>query len=67
MTKWINIKDSKPEEYVEVYLICQYENGNRFTAVGWRDGDEWIFEYSDEFPEKKNIRYWLGIDWDELK
>ena len=67
MTKWINIKDSKPEKYIEVYLICEYENGNKFTAVGCLMGDEWEFFYSDEFPEEKNIKYWLEVDWEDFK
>jgi len=67
MTEWISIKDSKPEEDVETYLLCQYENGNRFTAIGFMQENGWQFEYSSEYPEEKYIKYWLKTDWDELK
>ncbi len=59
--KLVDVKDRLPEEYVSVFLICIYPNGNSVQGVGSYHDYKWDIEWSDDHPDSEDVKYWVEI------
>lgn len=58
--KWISVKDRLPEEFVTCFLRWTYTNANTGMAAGYLDDGEWEIEWSDYYPQSKDISHWIA-------
>jgi len=74
---WRSFKKEPPEEYYTVLFAYIYGNGNSGYGVGSFYKGEWDIDWTDDFPSKEDILFWMPfpeiikgkmrVDWQKLR